>query len=120
MGAAGIGLTEKEDRECRIDQQDVFDRVARFLAALTARLLNWILGTLDAPLGPVVPKRGEAGAEAGAAAGGPDVLGGSAVGTTSALASPSVTPRRFANAVKDRVGASPSARSVARRTTKST
>jgi hypothetical protein len=120
VGAAGIGLTEKEDRECRIDQQDVFDRVALFLAAITARLLTWILGALDAPLGPVVPKRGEAGAEAGAAAGGPDVLGGSSVGTTSALASDSVTPRRFASSVKDRVGASPSARSVARRTTKST
>jgi hypothetical protein len=120
VGAAGRGLTAKEACECRMDPQDVFDRVARFLAAVTARLLHGILGTRDAPLGPVVPTRGEAGAEAGAAAGGPDVLGGSSGGTTSALASASVTPRRFANAVKDRVGASPSARSVARRTTKRT
>jgi hypothetical protein len=120
VGAAGLGLTEQEDRECRIAQQDVFDRVALVLAAITAHLLNWILGTLDAPLGPVVPTRGEAGAEAGAAAGGPDGRGGSSVGTTNALASAVVTPRRFANAVKDRVGASPSARSVARRTTKRT
>jgi hypothetical protein len=58
VGAAGLGLTEKEDRECRINQQDVFDRVALFLAAMTARLLNWILGALDAPLGPVVPNGG--------------------------------------------------------------
>jgi len=120
VGAAGIGVTEKEDRECRMAQQGVFDRVARFLAAFTARLLNWILGALEAPLGPVVPSRAEAGAEAGGAADGPDVLGGSSVGTTSALASASVTTRRFASPVKDRVGASPSARSVARRTTKST
>jgi hypothetical protein len=120
MGTARVGLAQKEDRECRIDQQHVFDRVALVLAAITARLLTWILGALDAPLGPVVPKRGEAGAEAGAAAGGSDVLGGSSVGTTSALASASVTPRRFASSVKDRVGASPSTRSVARRTTKST
>ena len=120
VGAAGLGLTAQEARECRIDPQDVFDGVARVLAAITARLLNWILGTLDAPRGSVVPTRGEAGAEAGAAAGGPDVRGGSSVGTTSALASASVTPRRFANAVKDRVGASPSVRRVARRTTKST
>jgi hypothetical protein len=119
VGAAGRGLTETEARECRLAQQDVFDRGARFLAALTARLRNWILGTRDAPLGPVVPTRGEAGAEAGAAADGPDVLGGSSVGTTSALASASVTPRRVANAVQDRIGASPRARSVARRTTKS-
>ena len=120
VGAAGLGLTAQEARECRIDPQDVFDGVARVLAAITARLLNWILGTLDAPRGSVVPTRGEAGAEAGAAAGGPDVRGGSSVGTTSTLASASVTPRRFANAVKDRVGASPSVRRVARRTTKST
>jgi len=91
VGAAGIRLTQEEDRECRIDQQDVVDCVARFLAAITARLLNWILGALDAPLGPVVPKRGKAGAEAGAAAGGPDVRDGSFGGTASALASASVT-----------------------------
>jgi hypothetical protein len=120
VGAASIGRTQEEDRECRIDQEDVFDRVALFLAAITARLLKGILRALDAPLGPVVPKRGEAGAEAGATAGGPDVLGGSSVGTTSALASVSVTPRRLASAVKDRVGASPSARSVACRTTNRT
>jgi hypothetical protein len=36
--------------------------VALFLAAITARLLSRILGALDAPFGPVVPKRGEAGA----------------------------------------------------------
>jgi hypothetical protein len=64
-----------------------FLTVSLFLAAITARLLNWMLGALDAQLGPVVPKRGEAGAEAGAAAGGPDVLGGSSVGTIGALAS---------------------------------
>jgi hypothetical protein len=115
-----IGLTQEEDCQHRVDQQHVFDRVAFFLAAIRARLLKRVLGTPNAPLGPVVPKRGEAGAEAGAAAGGPDILGGSSVGTPSALASASVTPRRFANSVKDRVGASPSTRSVARRTTKST
>jgi hypothetical protein len=120
VGATGIRLTQEEDREGRVEQQDVFDRVALFLAAITARLRNWILGARDAPLGPVVPKRGLAGAEAGAAAGGPHVLDGSFGGTASALASASVTPRRFASAVTDRLGASPSARSVARRTTKST
>jgi hypothetical protein len=119
-GAAGLGLTETAARECRLDQPDVLDRVARVLAAITARLLTWILGARAAPRGPVVPNRGEAGAEAGAAAGGPDGRGGSAGGTTRARASDSVTPRRFASAVQDRLGASPSARSVARRTTQST
>jgi hypothetical protein len=118
-GAAGRGLTETEEREGCLDQQDVCDRVARFLAAITARLRNGSLGARAAPLGPLVPNRGEAGVETGAAAGGPDVLGSSSVGTTSALASAAVTPRRCASAVTDRVGASPSARSVARRTTTS-
>jgi hypothetical protein len=111
MGAPRIGGTEKEDRECRIDQQHVLYRVAFFLAAITARLLSRILGAFDAPFGAVVPKRGEAGAEVGAAAG---------VGTTIALASASATPRRWASSATDRLGASPRARSVARRTTNRT
>src|SRR5262245_5120934 len=100
VGAASIGLTQKEDRERSVDQQHVFDRVALFLAAITERLLSRIVGALDATFGPIVVKRGEAGA--GAAA--------------SALA----TPRRLAYSVKDRVGASPRARSVARSTTNRT
>ena len=117
VGAAGIGLTEKEDRECRIDQQDVFDRVALFLAAITARLLSRILGALEAPVGPIMAKRGETGtgpAAVGRSDGGDDP----SVGSTMAAAAASATPRRFANSVKDRVGASPSVRSVARSTTK--
>jgi hypothetical protein len=120
MGAPRIGLTQKEDRERGIDQQHVFDRVTLFLAAITARLLSRILGALDAPFGAIMPKRGEAGAGAGAAAGGSAGGSGAGVGRTIALASASATPRRCANSVTDRVGASPSARSVARSTTKST
>jgi hypothetical protein len=107
VGAAGIGRTEKENREGRVDQQHVFDRVALFLAAITARLLSRILGALDAPFGPIVSKRGEAGA-------------GSPVGSTMAAAAASAIPRRLASSAKERVGASPSVRSVARRTTKRT
>ncbi len=95
--AAGGGLTQKEDRERGVDQQDVFDRVACFLAAITARLLSRILGALNAPFGPIVSTRGEASAGAAALA--------------------SATPMRLARSVKDRVGASPSARSVACSTT---
>ena len=107
VDASGISLTEKENRERRIDQQHVFDCVALLLAAITARLLSRILGALDAPFSPVVPKRGEAGA-------------GSSVGPTMAAASASAIPRRMAKSVKERVGASPSVRNVARRTTKRT
>ena len=107
VGTARIGLTQKENRERGVDQQHVFDRVAPFLAAITARVRSRILGALDAPFSPVVPKRGEAGA-------------GSSVGPTMAAASASAIPRRMAKSVKERVGASPSVRNVARRTTKRT
>jgi hypothetical protein len=109
MGAAGVGVTQKEDREHRIDQQEVFARVIRFLAAITARLLNRILGAFDAPFGPIVANRGEAGGD-----------DAPSVGSTRASASASATPRRLASSVTERAGASPSARSVARSTTKRT
>jgi hypothetical protein len=89
--------------------------MALFLAAITARLLSRILGALEAPFGAVVAERGEAGVDT-AAVGGSDG-GDPSVGSTMAAASASATPRRWANAVKDRVGASPSVRSVARSTT---
>jgi hypothetical protein len=120
VGTARIGLTQKEHCEQRIDQQDVFDRVAPFLAAITARLLSRILGALNAPFGPIVAKRGEA--DAGAGAGVDRSAAGSdpGSGSTMAAASASATPRRWVNSVKDRVGASPSVRSVTRSTTKRT
>jgi hypothetical protein len=116
MGAASIGLTEKEDRQRRVDQQHIFHRVAFLLAAITARLLSRILGAPDAPFGAIMPKRGEVVAGAGRAAG----AGGCSRGTTIAVASASATPRRFASSLKDRAGDSPSVRSVACRTTNST
>jgi hypothetical protein len=114
MGTARIGLTQKEDREHRIDPQDVFDCVILFLAAITARLLSRILGAFDAPFGPIVAKRGEAGA--GAAPGGSDVVGDRTPAATLA----SATPMRWASSVTDLVGVSPSARSVACSTTNRT
>jgi hypothetical protein len=116
VGATGIGVTQKENRERGVDQQHVFHRMVFFLAAIIARLLNRILGALDAPLGAIVAKRGEVGTGAG----GSDRVGGPSRGTTIAVASASATPMRFASAVTDRVGASPSARSVACRTVKRT
>jgi hypothetical protein len=118
VGTARIGLTQEENREPGIDQEQVVDRVARFLAAITARLLSGILVALEAPFGPLVAERGEAGpaAGAGARATGDDA----SVGPTTAAASDSTTPRRWANAVNDRVGASLRVRSVARSTIKRT
>jgi hypothetical protein len=114
VGAASVGVAEKEDRERRVDQQHVFYRVTLFLTAIRARLLSRILGALDAPFSPIVAKRGEAGA--GATVGRSAGAEGPSVGTTRA----SATPRRCANACTDRLGASPRARSVTRRTTKRT
>ena len=86
MGAARIGVAEKKDRERRIDQQHIFHCVAFLLATITARLLSRILGTLDAPFGAIVAKRGEAGGSTGVA--------GSLLGATNAVASASSKCRR--------------------------
>jgi hypothetical protein len=109
VGAAGLGVTEKEDRARRIDQPPIVHRVAGLLAAITARLLRRILGTLEAPCSAIVAQRGEAGGATGG--------DGSWGGTTNAVASASATPRRVASSVTERVGASPNVCSVACRTT---
>jgi len=96
----------------------VFDCVARVLAAITARLLRRILGALEAPFGPIMATRGETGTGTAVAVGRSDGGDAPSVGATIAAAAASATPRRVANSVKDRVGASPSVRSVARSTTK--
>jgi hypothetical protein len=118
VGTACIGLTQQANRECRVDQQHVFHRVVFFLAAIIARLLSRSLGTLDAPFGTIVAKRGEAGTDSAATVGSSAGGGDPSVGSTMAAASASATPRRVANSCTDRVGASPSARSVARSTAK--
>jgi len=110
MDAASTGLTEKEDREQGIDEQDIFDRMVLFLAAITRGLFSRVLGADDAPFGPVMGKRGDAGTTAGAAARG---ASSSSSGATTVAASASETPSRCARAVRERAGASPRARSAA-------
>ena len=56
MDTAAVGVTEKEDQEEGIDEQDIFDRVVFFLAAITFRLFNRVLGADDAPFRPVMGK----------------------------------------------------------------
>jgi len=103
MGAAAIGVTEKKDDEQGIDQQDIFYRMILFLAAITRGLFKRVLGADDAPLRPVMGKRGEAGAG----------VGSSSSGVTTAAASASETPRRWARAVRERAGAAPRVRRAA-------
>ena len=110
MDAAAVGVAQKEDGEQGIDQQDIFDRVVLFLAAITVRLFSRVLGADDAPFRPVMGKRGAAGAAAGAAATG---AGSSSSGVTTVAASASETPSRCARAVRERAGASPRVRRAA-------
>src|SRR5262249_48801159 len=65
MDTAAVGIAEKEDREQGIDEQDIFDGVVFFLPAITLLLFTRVLGADDAPFGPVMGKRGEAGTVAG-------------------------------------------------------
>ena len=109
---ARIGVTQQENRERRVDQQHIFHRMAFFLTAITARLFKRVLGAREAPFGAIVATRGEVGARTGAAAGSSAGVFSAAVGTTRAAASASVTPTRCASACKERLGASPSVRSV--------
>ena len=120
VGTPGRGRTPDEHGEPGVDPPHMVDGVARFLAAITARRRRRSVGTPAAPGGALRPNRGEGGAGAAAGVGRSAGGGGSCPGTTSALASVSVTPRRFASSVTDRVGASPSAHSVACRTVNKT
>src|SRR5215475_969267 len=115
MHTATVGVTEKEDREEGIHEQDVFDGVVLFLAAITCRLFCRVLGTDDTPFRPVMGKRGEAGAAAGTGATG---AGSSSSASTTVAASASATPSRWARAVRERAGASPRARNAASSTGK--
>src|SRR3989442_1179583 len=110
MAAAAVGVAQKKDREEGIHQQDIFHRVVFFLAALTVRLFNRVLGADDAPFGAVMGTRGDADAAAGPVTTG---AGASASGMTTVAASASETPSRCARAVRERVGASLRVRSAA-------
>src|SRR5215510_8122756 len=88
MDPAAVGLAQKEDREQSIDEQDIFDGVVFFLPTITLLLFTRVLGADDAPFGPVMGKRGEAGTVAGMGTTG---VGSSASGVTT-VAAPRATP----------------------------
>ena len=110
MHTATVGITEKEDREESVDEQDIFHRVVFFLAAITFGLFSRVLGADDAPFGAVMGKRGDADAAVGPVTTG---AGTSSSGTTTVAASASETPSRWAKAVRERAGASPRVRRAA-------
>ena len=112
--AARRGGAPEAERQCRIDQPHMFHGRACLLAPITARLLKRVLGALETSFRPVVAARGERAAD-----GSPRGEGFSG-GPTRAAASASIIPRRWANACKDRLGASPSGCRVACSTTSRT
>ena len=113
MEVAAVGVAQKEDRQWGIDEQDIFDGVVLFLAAITFRLCSRVLGADNAPFRSVMGKRGAAGVAATGA-------GSAASGVTTVAASATETPRRCARAPRERVGASPRARRAANSTGKRT
>src|SRR2546428_11378653 len=104
MDAATVCRTEKEDREQSIHEQDIFDRVVLFLAAITLGLFSRVLGADDPPFRAVMGKRGDAGAAAGTA---PPDAGASASGGTTVATSASATPKRCARAASEQARAAP-------------
>jgi len=117
MGAAAIGVTEEKDEEQGMDEQDMFDRMVLVRATLTLRRFRRVLGADDAPFGPVMGQRGEAGVAVGAP---PTAVGSSSSGATTGAASASETPSRWVMALRERAGASPRGRRAVRRTGRST
>src|SRR5262245_65736104 len=102
MDTASTRLAEQEDREQRLDQEDVFYRVVFFLAALTRGLFNRVLGADDPPFRAVMGKRGDAGVAAR-----PGAIGvGSSSGATLVPASAAETPKRCGRAVGQLAGRS--------------
>ena len=112
MGTTAVGVAQKEDEEERIDEQDIFDRVVFFLAAITLGLFSRVLGADNALFRPVMGTRGASGATTGADS--------SSRESTIEAASASETPSRCASAVRERAGASPRARRAVRRAGKRT
>src|SRR5262252_4443606 len=117
MGAAAIGVTEKEDDEQSIHEQDIFYCMVLFLAAITRFLFSRVLGADDAPFGAVMGKKGASGVATGAAA---TEMGSSSNALTTEAASASETPSPWASAVRERAGASPRVRRAASSTGRST
>ena len=106
MDTPTIGIAEEEDEEESVDEEHIFYRVVFFLAAITRDLFSRVLGADNASFRPVMGKRGETDAVARG-------TGSSSNELTTAAASASVTPSRWARAARERAGASPRVRRAA-------
>src|SRR4029450_12737628 len=61
MDTARMRLTEKQNAQGPIDQQEVFEHVPPFLAAIASFLFSRVVGARDGALGAIMTKRGAAG-----------------------------------------------------------
>jgi hypothetical protein len=105
MDTAAIRVTQKEDQEQRVDEEDIFYRMVFFLAAITRGLCSRVLGADDPSFRPVMGKRGASGVATG--------TGSSSNEPTTEAASAFETPSRWAKAARERAGALPRVRRAA-------
>src|SRR5215813_12459062 len=107
MDTARMRLTQEEEAQGLLDQQEVFQPVPFFLAAITRFLFSRVVGARKGSLGTVVTKRGAA-------------VGGRACTSSAREASTGTggpaTPSWWRRASTWRQGASPKVRSVLRNT----
>ena len=107
MDTSLMGLTQEQNAQRRVDQQDVFQHVPLFLAAIASFRFSRVCGARDGSLGAVMTKRGAAGGVAAWASS--DLDDASGRGGHS-------TPSRWRKASKLRQGASPKVRRMLRNT----
>src|SRR5712691_5988873 len=107
VDAARLGLTQEQDAQRSVDQQEVFQHMPLFLPAIARFLFSRIFGARDGSFGAVMTKRGAAaGVAAWTAADGADAKGRGG----------NSPPRRWRKASTLRQGASPKLRKVLRST----
>jgi hypothetical protein len=107
MHTTRMSFTQEQNTQSGIDQQDVFEHMPLFLAAITRFLFSRVVGARDGSLGTIMTKRGATGGVAGWTA---------SAGEGSSGRCGNSTPRRSHKASTRRQGASPKARRVLRNT----
>jgi len=107
MDTTWMRVTQEEDAQRRVDQQQVFQHVPLFLAAIVSFLFSRVVGARDGSLGAVMTTRGVTR---------DGVARTSSAGDASSGRGGSSTPRGARKASTRRQGASPKVRSVFRNT----
>ena len=107
VDASRLGLTQEQDAQLGVDQQEIFHHMPLFLPTIARALFRRIGGAWDGSFGAVMTKRG-------AAAGGAAWTASNGVNATGRGGA--LPPRRWRKASTLRQGASPKVRKVVRST----